>query len=362
VKRPYLTFLATTVLPAGLAMVAANQLARTSWRELARDSDARVARMVLTTFLARMDVPVDTLAPEPADAAEAAVLGVSRATGYATALYRGGRRWRSTRPPTGPDALDDAVLRDLPRHPEGLPLAGPGRRSGVLATLGPSTAGLAALAEPVRPPPPAVPRRLHLVMGLLLLFAILAGWIQLGRPQGCGSDGRRQSPASVASVVLLALVPLLSAVVFLSHLHTAYQDAVHQGTGQDLARGLSVAVSQDLLASTARVRSVTGFDATRTRDGVIEASTLSGNARALAALPAPPPSFTSSGPVATPDGPSLYTAWGMGGDTVMVLTTPIPVARIRAFDERAGAIAAVLALWMLLVLGVITRRRRQERA
>lgn len=347
-KRPFRTFLTGVILPAVLAVAVAEQLAVVSRRDLARTSDVRIAHMVLRAFLVEMNAGTDTLAPTPPDAADSAVSFVSGTTGYATALYRGARRWRSTRPPVGPRVLDPTVLHRLAGHSGGLSMPD----GGILATLGPPTAGLAALAVPLmNHPRAALPTRIQIVVGLVLLFAILAGWIQL--------DRRGQSPPGRVSVLLLALVPTLTVMVFLVHLTAAYRSAARDATGQDLARGLAVVATHDLLDSAREVRAMTGFDATRIVAGIVESSTLGGGAKPLATLPAPPPSFTSSGKVRTSEGPAVYAAWGMPGEAVMILTAPAPVERIRAFDVRAAAIGGALGVWLVLLGGIVIRRGRR---
>ncbi len=355
-KHPYRAFLAGVVVPAILAVLVGNELARASWRELTRTTESEVARIVLRAFL--METHGPTGAAARAVAADSAVSLVSEATGYAAALYRDGRRLTSAPPTFGPRVLDAAVLHDLAGRSGGLPVSD----GEVVATPGPSTNRIAALAaSPTNRPAGAVPLRIRLVVGLLMLFAGLAGWIQLGRPQGGAVDGREQSPPGGVSVVLLALVPTLTAVLFLGHLETAYRSAARDATGRDLALGLAVAATHGLLDSARSVRALTGFDATRIRAGVVEETTLEGDATPLAALPAPPPSFTSSGTVRMSGRVAVYAAWGAGGGAVMTLTAPDPAGPMREFDARADVVGGALVLWLLL-FGVAVVRRGSRRS
>ena len=67
---------------------------------------------------------------------------------------------------------------------------------------------------------------------------------------------------------------------------------------------------------------LSGFHAARIQEGVVVASTLDGDASALATVPAPPPSFTTSGIVETMAGSSHYVAKRIDRDSFMVLLPP----------------------------------------
>jgi len=101
---------------------------------------------------------------------------------------------------------------------------------------------------------------------------------------------------------------------------------------------------------------LSGFHAARIQEGVVVASTLDGDASALATVPAPPPSFTTSGIVETMAGSSHYVAKRIDRDSFMVLLAPVSSAQIRALRRRSMVISGILLGWLLLVAGVLSVR------
>jgi len=185
-------------------------------------------------------------------------------------------------------------------------------------------------------------------MALLLVFACLAGWIQLA-----GDPPRR----TTISVILLALVPALTAWGFLVHGGRLVHDAMADATRRDLARALSAARVTNQTGDPAAIRQLSGFHAFLVRNGQVESGTLAGDLTAVAGLPAPPPSFTTTGTVRTPEGAVTYVALRLPGGRVAVATAPPPTGMRKAFDRRARLLGVALAGWLLLLGGVLWRRR-----
>jgi len=79
----------------------------------------------------------------------------------------------------------------------------------------------------------------------------------------------------------------------------------------------------------------------------------------LAAVPAPPPSFTTSGTVETSTGSSHYVAKRIDRESFMILFAPAPSALIRALCRRLMLISGVLLGWLLLVAGGLSVRSRR---
>jgi len=285
-------------------------------------------------------VPVRyAVAPMEADVAAQ----VARTTGYLGSLYLNGRLWGGSEPPPGPPTLGEAVLLEVSANRGGTRL--PGTES-VLQATSPQAGtapALVALAAPGLPAAPAVGIRFVLVQGLLILFSALAGWIQLARPPN--SKTVRPGPWSM---VTLALVPALAAALFLVHLTRTFETSATDVTARDLSRGLAVARVRGLTSSPSAVRGLTGFQTTVVRSGEVLESTFPSHPTALAGLPSPPRSFTISGTVDTPEGPSLYVALRRERSAVVIVTTKLPVERVMEFRWRCLVIGLVLLAWLLL--------------
>jgi hypothetical protein len=314
VRRPFLAYLLAVVIPAALTATAGAVLARGAWQELGETSQRRVGRMALRALEA------DLAAEHSPTTAQ-----VGRVTGYRTALYLGGRSTVSTDPAPPPEGVDGALL-----------VSG--------ESTGDSTSAYAVVVAPSEPPGPPLPLPLLLVTGLLLLFASLAGWIQLaGEPR----EGR------ILSILLLSALPALTAWGFLIQADRLYREAADEAERRDLARALAVARLRDVAGEPAAVHRLTGFRAWRVRGGAVAAASVDGPADAVAALPVPPPSFTSTGTVATPEGDASYVALRLpdGGFTVAAVV-PSP-ERTGRFSNNAAWAAAALAAWLLLA-GAVT--------
>jgi hypothetical protein len=392
VKRPFLTFLVGVVVPCGIAMLVTANSASKAWSDLYLTSHTHVGRMVLSAFEEDLASAVSELATEvepfpDADpsvpAIQRAMTGdtvtgllrttegvelmvtfgdtslvfygarvirptaanqVARASGYEAAMYFNGGFWGGTESFSFPGTLDEAVLLEAASNRGGVRLPG---AQAVLQAASPragTPAPLAAMAAPRRPPEPSVERRAILVLALLLVFSCLVGWIQLARPP-TSENPRRPGPWSIG---ILALVPALTATLFLVHLTRNFEVAAAEATIRDLTRGLAVAGARGSSESTFAVHSLTGFHSTLVRQGEILETTFASRPTEISGLPAPPPSFTTSGMVATPEGPSLYVALRRGEGTVMIATAPLPAVRVADFRQRCTNIG--LALWVWLVL------------
>lgn len=340
-RRTYLLYLLAVVLPAALAAAAGAVLADRAWQELRHTSQLRLGRMALRTF---EEDAAAGIAPSPTQ--------VGRATGYRIALYEGGRRVAATEPPPGPDALERGVL-EASASPSGAVLRLPdtGADAAVVsrgrAEGGPGS--YAALVVATEPPSAPLPLPLHLVTGLLLLFSSLAGWIQLAG---------RSSGSRVASLLLLSAIPALAAGVFLIQADRLYRRSERDAERRDLSRALSVARLRGVAGDPAEVHALTGFHAWRVAGGRVAAASLPGPSEAVAALPAPPPSFTSTGRVATPEGEASYVALRLPDGGIAVVSAAGSSERTGRF--RLGALQAGIALaaWLVLIGTVAAARRR----
>jgi hypothetical protein len=277
---------------------------------------------------------------------------VARATGYGVSLYVNGRPWG---PSDGLDTLSRNLLLELSRTPGGTALTD--GSEGVLMASGsqPGEAPrLVALSRPGTPPPPALELRILLVLGLLLVFSVLAGWIQLARPP----DAQTRPPGT-ASFLTLALVPTLTAVLFLVHLTRTFEEAAADSAVHDLTRGLATAQALGASASASGVRLISGFHATLVDGGEILASTFAGDATPIAALPSPPPSFSTSGTVETPEGPSFYLSLRQRGGPVVVVTTQLPAARLAAAQGAFTRVGLGLLLWLAVAATILLVRKKE---
>jgi hypothetical protein len=342
VRRTYLAFLLAVVLPAALAAAAGAVLADRAWQELRHDSQIRLGRMALRAF---EEDAAPGIAPSPAQ--------VGRATGYRIALYEGSRRVAATEPPPGPDALERSVL-EASGSPSGAVLRLPdeGADAAVVSRPGPEAraGAYAVLVVAAEPAVASLPLPLLLVTGLLLLFSSLAGWIQLaGRPGG----------SSVASLLLLSAVPALTAGVFLIQADRLYRKAENDAERKDLSRALALARLRGVAGEPEQVRALTGFHAWRVQGGEAVATSLPGPAEAVASLPAPPGSFTSTGRVATPEGEAAYVALRLPEGGFVVVTAARSSERTGRFRRGALRAGATLAAWLALMgVGAVAARRR----
>lgn len=403
-RRPYLVYILTVVIPSAATIAAGTHLADNVWRDVRVHSEARAARMALLTLehdlgatvaaLTREATPTpvsdstgalearalagDTanglalgadgmevrvaLPAEPGDdpgtirAAAAplptSAVQVGRTAGFRTALYLSGQRWVATTPPPGPESLPEPVMQAVARTSLGVPVD-PEGEGGTLLALGggspganPAFAVLAASNDALTGP---LPIPLLMVMALLLLFAALAGWIQL-----TGGGGR----ATRSSLVLVSLVPALTAWGFLVHGSRLFHEALEGEERRDLTRALAVARVRDLASDPTAIHELSGFHAYRVVDGAVTAASLAGPTEGVARLPAPPPSFTSTGQVRTGEGLVSYVALRIPGSGFTVVTSPGPAELEERYDRQGTRLGLILAGWLLVVGLALTGRRR----
>lgn len=268
---------------------------------------------------------------------------VAAAAGARLSLYLNGRRAQATSDSLGPDSLPRQTLVALSDASGTLTLLGPER--GALVALDPRPGlppSVAVMVGPAAPPVPAVPTALLLVAGLLFLFSCLAGWIQLGAPDRAPREKR-------LSILVVSLVPVLTAVGFLVQADRLFQETARTAATRDLARALAVSRVRGVTQSPAGVHDLTGFDATLVRGAEVQETTLGPPVEALAALPAPPSSFSSSGSVVTAKGPSHYVALRLSGGALIVATTPRAHGRITALRRTLLLSGGLMAAWLLVV-------------
>lgn len=338
-KRPFLSFLLVVVLPAGASLGTAWVMAQEAWDTVQRDAHTRVARMVLAAtaqeLRAEENAPADSVSGTPPRAPTM----VGRTTGYGTTLYLDGGRWTGTEPLTGPEALPREVATRV--GPGSGLSAGDDPSAGVwlARATGDAPPRLVARAAPRSPEDSLLALPVLLVMGLLLLFGALTGWIQLARRD------LHERRLALGGVVGPALVPALATLVFFIHVDRSFQEAAYEMTARDLGRGLAVAAAAGVTGNPAEVRTLTGFHATRVRNGHAEASSLPGGMTAVAALPAPPSSFTSAGTVVTPEGPSAYVALRLEERAVLVATALLPENRVAELRRMLFLAGLFLAAW-----------------
>ena len=340
-RRPYLLYLLAVVLPAALTVVAGALLAEAAWTQLRRTSQVRVGSMALAAFRR--------------DAEARSVAQVGHAAGYRTALYVDGRRDVATEPAPGPETLAADRLDALGAAPDGVPWADAEGEGMLVGTSGRNggEGRVAVLVTAPRPPGTAIPLPRLLVSALLLVFAALAGWIQLtGHPGG----------ARPGSSLLVALVPALTAWGSLVQGDRLYREAATDADRRDLTRALAVARVRGVTSQPVLVHGVTGFHAYRVDHGKVLDASLPGDAPAVAALPSPPSSFTTAGRVRIAEGEASYVALRLpeGGFAVAV---SVPSAERRtAYGRGAAWLGGGLAAWLALVAAFAWRRRSRAPA
>lgn len=391
-RRLYSAYLLLSVLPSLAAVVAGVIVSRHAWAELRTASSSWVGTVALNAFQEDLARAVDSLAaaavPTPVhpddpawdrvsqggrvsglrprgSSAEVMVLtgpgpgdppgslryasaplptapvAVAQAMESRLTFYLNGRRVLETGDSPGPDTLPRQTLLALSAARAGLALTDgtggamvaldhpPGLPPSVVVTVGPSTRPGAI------PPPP-----LLLVVGLLFLTAGLAGRTLMRAPRGGSQRGRW-------SMVVVALVPVLTALGFLVQADRLFRGAERTESINELRRTLAVADARRVGSSPDRIRDLTGFHATLVDGGRIEKTTLAEPSAQLAALPPPPPSSTSSGVVDTPAGPSLFVARQLEGGALLVVSHLRADHGSRAFRRTMLTVGGVLVAWLL---------------
>lgn len=353
-RRPYRTFLLASLLPSTVAVAAAAVVVERSWTGAARISQARAGQMAQVVLEQDRDVSQGAADPGLPDPPPSVVRALGMA-GFAAAVYVDGHRHAGTvDAPPGPEALEPAVLERLAASPGGLTLPPGGREEGpgLLVPRRTGDVGDPSMAVLIGFPadhPPLLPRPLLLVATLVLVFAAVAAWIQLGgRP-----------PRQLGRwLFLVSLVPVLTASSFIVHVDRLHQEAALAAQRRDLGRALAVARARGSAGEPGAVQALTGYHAFRVRGGAVVAATLDGPAPAVAGLRTPPPNFTSAGKVQTPEGASSYVAVRLGEGDFVVASAAAPGPSVR--DTRTRLRWMALALWGWLALAwasALVRRR-----
>lgn len=343
VQRSFVGFLLVVVLPAAVCMGIARSWGERAWDATLRSSHAGVARMTLAASWQELrDGPPPEATPAEEGPAPQSPQVVGRSTSYRTALYRDRERWTGTRPLPGPDPLPPGVAEEV--GPGTAVPAGDDPADGVYLARPSDGEGprLVALAVPRSPAGGLTATPVLLVMGLLLLFGALTAWIQIAR------RGLHRRRMVLGGVVGPALLPALATLVFLIHVDRAFQDAAHQAAGRDLGRAMAVVAGVQTAGDPGRVRALTGYHATRVRDGRVQATTLPGDPSAVAELPAPPSSFTASGSVTTVEGPSTYVALRLDAGSFLVATALLPEGRVSELRGSLLLLGLLLAGWWMV--------------
>lgn len=353
-RRPYRTFVLASLLPSALAVAAATVVVERAWTGAAQTSQARAGQMAQVVL--EQDREMSHIADDPGvHHPSSSVVRALGMAGFAAALYVDGHRRDGTvDAPPGPESLELSVLERLAASPGGLALsAGAGEEGpGLLVPRRTGAVGDPSMAVLVGYPadhPPLLPRPLLLVTTLVLAFAAVAGWIQLG--------GRPPRQAG-RWLLLVSLVPVLTASSFILHADSLHQEAALVAQRRDLGRALAVARARDATGEPGAVQALTGYHAFRVRGGTVVAATLEGPAPAVAGLPTPLPNFTSAGRVQTPEGASAYVALRLGEGDFVVATATAPGPSVG--DTRRRLRWMTLALWGWLALAsasALTRRK-----
>ncbi|MEE2898230.1 MAG: hypothetical protein VX815_07150 [Gemmatimonadota bacterium] len=413
--RPFLAFVALTVVPCGLASWPAARSADQAQSELAYETTASIARLTLGTLDQDLGAAVDSLLasaellPNPdttvaairlalagdtvsaldptASGVEVMVLFpdtspgalrfaqgmlqpgaamlVGRIARARVGLYLNGQPWSVSDPPPSAASIDRATLVAASGAPGGVR-----SDAGTVVAMDPRAglqAAIVALVEPEAAVEHAVPLGVRLVIGLLLLFSAVAAWILLTRTRGSAGNGseprepERARATSRAALVLLACVPLLTFLGLLVHIERTFADAARDATTRDVSRAVAVIGTLGLAGSPTAVHALSGLHAARIQGGVVTSSTLSDGYAGLEAVPAPPPSFTTSGVVETETGTSHYVARRLDRQSFSVVLAPVPLAQIGALRERLMMIGGGLMAWMIFVAVGVTLRSSRAR-
>ena len=405
VRRRFLAFCVLAVVPCGVASAAAVRAADDAWEQLTHMSAAHIARVALGTLERDLGAAVDSLLgsadplPDPdttvtairaamagdtvsaleptASGVEVMVLfpdaeglirfangvlvpGAATLVGGVTrariGLYLNGGLWNATDPPPSVEVIDRETLLAASGTPGGVM-----SEAGSVVAMDPRSglpAVISALVQTDNQSEQAIPLAVQLVIGLLLLFSALAAWILFAK--GSGSEG--ELAPSRPALALLACVPLFTLLGLLVHVHRTFDDAAREHVSRDLAQTLTVIGTLGIEGSPSGARAVSGFHAVRIQEGVVTASTLAGDAGALGPVPAPPPSFTTSGIVETGADSSHYVARRIDRESFIVLLAPVPSVRIAALRERLMLISGVLVGWLLLVVGSLSVRSNRTKS
>jgi hypothetical protein len=404
VRRPIVAFLVAVAVPSIVVMGGSERAASSAQATLQHESATRIARLTLGTLDQDLGAGVEALMasadtlpdPDPGIAAVSAALAgdtvtaldptesgvevmvlfpaqddptvlffnqgkiepgaaalVGRMTGARVGLFVNGTLWNASDSAPALTSLDRNALMGTSVRSDGFPL-----EAGSLLAMDPrpgSPSAISAFAEPI-PLAPPVRTPLRVVMALLVLLPAAMCWLLLAR---CGQGGLRRKRDRTA-IALLAAVPTIASIVLAVQVRNDFDDTASELLARDLTRGLAVIETLGLTGSPASVAEMTGFHAVRVSNGGIEASTLDAPAPAVAALPEPPPSFTTSGSVDTPVGLSQYVSRKLGTGAFITVLAPPPAEARATLRSRTNWLIAGLVLWLTLAAGWLMRRPREE--
>jgi len=355
VKHPILRFLAVVVLPSAIVMWGSERAATAAQGEIRHESALRTARLAIGTLNQYPEADTEASSPSraAAEAALEAVALVGRMTGARIAIFADGSLLGATDSAPALASLTPGQLGDAADSPVGHAIG-----AGALLVMGSTTresAILSAYAEPI-PSAPLVPSGLRIVMALLLVLPSLTCWLLMLRARGGMSRRKRDR----AAVLLLAAVPVVASIVLAIQVGRDFERAASTLLARDLTRSLAVVEALDVSGSPESVHAMSGFPTVLVTDGAVEASTLDSPAPAVAALPDPPPSFTTSGLVETRAGLSQYVSRRLTPNSFVTILAPPPSDTLGRLRSRTNWLMIGLALWLALAAGTFLPRKSES--
>ena len=248
-------------------------------------------------------------------------------TGYRSAIYFRGKRTAVSRDGFGPETLSESQLARLGSEPGGTSIRW-GESEGVLVPVTGAQEAAATVAVLVAPSGTAEirwgSRALIATQAATLIVVLLVGWLILGRGP-CEAVSAWPPPrGGVITSGILALILLGWVWTLLARMESTTREDVQELTSRELVRALSVAKADPARFSVTFVSEAWGFDATRVRDGQVEASSMETEADGLLLLPTPPPSFPISGEVSLGQEDHLYAGAELPDGSVLFVTLPTP--------------------------------------
>jgi len=283
-------------------------------------------------------------------------------TGYRSAIYFRGKQSAVSSDGFGPETLSDSQLARLAseggasiRWLEGegvlVPVTGdPGAAATVAVLVAPSGRSQIRWRS----------RTLIASQAGTLIVALLVGWLLLGRGPHEGRGVGPPARAGIIASLVSALILLGWLWTLLARMESMTREDVQELTSRELVRALSVARADPARFSVTFTNEAWGFDATRVRDGRVEASSIEpdGEADGLLLLPTPPPSFPITGEVSLREEDHLYAGVGLPEGGVLFLTLPtsgIALGKLRLLLLVLG-LAGVLPVWLYLARTISTLR------
>jgi hypothetical protein len=250
---------------------------------------------------------------------------LERNTGYRSAVYFRGKRTAVSRDGFGPETLSESQLARLGSEPEGSSIRW-AEGEGVLVAVTGAPEAAATVAVLVAPSGTAEftwgNRALIATQVATLIVVLLVGWLILGRGPCEAVSAWPPARGGLIASVILALILLGWVWTVLAQMESTTREDVQELTSRELVRALSVAKADPARFSVTFTNEAWGFDATRVRDGQVEASSVETEADGLLLLPTPPPSFPISGEVSLGQEDHLYAGAGLSDGSVLFVTLP----------------------------------------